>query len=57
MVTVCCVCKKTKNKNRWQKQAIIHGKVLSHGYCPHCYELIINKLHNLEAQSKYHDNP
>ena len=38
MITICCVCKKIKCRDGWEKQSGIEDyEYLSHGYCPECY--------------------
>lgn len=43
MKTVCCICEKTKNGNNWTNTTCDHNEVLSHGYCPECFQKIISK--------------
>lgn len=55
MVTVCCVCNKSKTNDGWINTNIEESETLSHGYCPHCANQVrkeINeykRLHRLEA--------
>lgn len=44
MKTVCCVCQKTKISNGWRKQMISNYKEVSHGFCPVCYEVTMQKI-------------
>lgn len=53
MKTVCCVCQKTKNKKGWGKQSITESKELSHGYCPDCYQEIIQTIRS-KVNGKFH---
>lgn len=43
MKTVCCVCEKIKNGNSWIKSKRYHNKVLTHGYCPECFQEVLNE--------------
>ena len=51
MITICCVCRRTKSQQGWIEQFHSEHVELSHGYCPRCYLQTIKKLadHNLHA--------
>lgn len=53
MLVICCVCRKTKNRNRWSKKVSGAGESLSHGYCPQCYQKMIDKVNAFFAQAEY----
>ncbi len=44
MVTVCCVCQKTKTDDGWIHRRHAHEELLSHGYCPVCAERVLEEL-------------
>lgn len=46
MQVICCVCHKTKKHKGWAKQAARSGAQLSHGYCPQCYQQMMEKVEN-----------
>lgn len=54
MQKICCVCKKTKNRNRWVKKLIASGKALTHGYCPQCYRQVIEKIEGYSGGIELH---
>ncbi|MCK5341385.1 MAG: hypothetical protein KAJ60_09940, partial [Desulfobulbaceae bacterium] len=43
MKTVCCVCQKTKYRNRWVKEMHLDLKT-SHGYCPQCFNKTMKEI-------------
>lgn len=50
VTTICCVCKRVKNGDAWELKPVDGEALLSHGYCPSCYEnaqLKIEKLLNI----------
>ncbi len=53
MQVVCCVCHKTKNNHRWTKQAIKSGMQPSHGYCPQCYQQLMERVENFFVMNNY----
>ncbi|MBU0673627.1 MAG: hypothetical protein KJ950_03180 [Proteobacteria bacterium] len=46
MKTVCCVCLKTKIKDRWLKRTTVKGVSISHGLCPKCYGDTIRSIYD-----------
>jgi hypothetical protein len=46
MQVICCVCLKTKKQKGWAKQAARSGVRLSHGYCPQCYQQMMERVEN-----------
>ncbi|HEX9714919.1 MAG TPA: hypothetical protein VGA28_04420 [Desulfurivibrionaceae bacterium] len=44
MQVICCVCLKTKQPKGWAKQAARSGGQLSHGYCPQCYQQMMERV-------------
>ena len=46
MLTICCVCNKTKHKNAWVNEPLPEDIIFSHGYCPQCYEKQKQKIAN-----------
>lgn len=44
LVTACCECKKLLVEGQWvdEHDVEIGDALLSHGYCPHCYEIAVN---------------
>lgn len=46
MQIICCVCQKTKSHKGWTKQAAGSRAPHSHGYCPQCYQQILEKVEN-----------
>lgn len=46
MQVICCVCHKTKNHKGWAKQTARSGGQLSHGYCPQCYQQMMERVTN-----------
>lgn len=46
MQVICCVCLKTKQPKGWAKQAARSGGQLSHGYCPQCYQQMMERVEN-----------
>jgi len=46
MQVICCVCLKTKKQKGWAKQAARSGVQLSHGYCPQCYQQMMERVEN-----------
>ena len=54
MQKVCCVCKKTKSRNRWVKKLISRGKDLTHGYCPQCYRQVMAEINNNLGNMELH---
>jgi len=46
MQVICCVCHKTKKPKGWAKQAARSGTQLSHGYCPQCYQQMMERIEN-----------
>ncbi len=52
MQVICCVCQKTKSRNLWRKKAADPGTKLSHGYCPHCYQQLLERVHNHSASQE-----
>ena len=44
MITICCICRKTKKDSRWKKQPIVSDNEVSHGFCPDCFTMIIKKI-------------
>jgi len=53
MQIICCVCHKTKNHKGWAKQAVRSGAPLSHGYCPQCYQQMLEKIENFFAMNGF----
>jgi len=45
MTVQCCKCKRVRINNRWTAAT---GKeaVVSHSYCPKCFEAARNEIHN-----------
>jgi hypothetical protein len=41
MITICCVCKKTKKNNLWETRPIPNQTHISHGYCPQCFRKVL----------------
>lgn len=37
MLTICCICNKTKHNSDWVDEPLPEDTILSHGYCPQCY--------------------
>ena len=56
MTTVCCKCFKTKTANGWSKATPQDADLLSHGYCPHCYQETIKKIYDYRPQQANHAN-
>lgn len=44
MVTVCCICQKTKTEQGWIALRHAQEEMLSHGYCPACAERVLEEL-------------
>lgn len=45
MLTVCCVCKRTKRQGAWiLEYSEPVGKPVSHGYCPDCFDDLMEKF-------------
>lgn len=51
MITVCCVCQKTKRDKGWYITTQAKNVVVSHGYCPDCFANLQIKMF---AVSKVH---
>lgn len=45
MRTICCVCHRTKGSNGWKKQKAAGEIRISHGYCPDCYQQVIQQVY------------
>lgn len=44
-VTVqCCMCNRTKIENGWLMQPTEDGHMVSHGYCPECFEKSMREI-------------
>jgi len=45
MLTVCCVCKRTKKQETWDDYSgeSTH-ELVSHGYCPDCFSELMTEL-------------
>ncbi|MDG4474591.1 hypothetical protein [Thiovibrio frasassiensis] len=47
MQVICCVCHKTKKHNSWAaKRSANSGDQRSHGYCPGCYQQMMERIEN-----------
>ncbi len=57
MTTICCKCLKTKTDNGWTKTDSRDANILSHGYCPACYQETIKKIQNYRQQPSEHTSP
>ena len=44
MQTVCCLCKRTKDDDRWVEKIVSYTKKMSHGYCPECFQKTMTKI-------------
>ncbi|RUM35558.1 MAG: hypothetical protein DSY50_04390 [Desulfobulbus sp.] len=45
MLTVCCVCKRTKKQEAWGDYSIESTcESVSHGYCPECFSALMTEL-------------
>jgi len=44
MRMICCVCHKTKGANGWVKHFVLQSKMVSHGYCPQCFQVTMEKV-------------
>ena len=52
VVTVCCVCHKTKNhRGEWidKEPVISRDVIISHGYCPACRDKAIEEIRRLHT--------
>lgn len=49
MVTICCVCHKTKTEKGWEFRPQPETESLSHGYCPVCAEKTLAELRECQA--------
>lgn len=62
MITVCCVCRRTKFQEGWRAARIPQGAILSHGYCRECGERLMSQIEQWLAQRQntqrqYHQIP
>lgn len=48
MVTICCVCQKTKTEGGWILQSLPKEAVPSHGYCPECAEKAMREIREFQ---------
>lgn len=46
MTTVCCICNKTKKENSWEMMPIPYDRLVSHGYCPGCFDVVNKEIFN-----------
>jgi len=53
MKVICCVCHKTKDHNGWTYQPDRPGIPLSHGYCPKCYQQMMQKFERFFGIGNY----
>ena len=38
MTKMCCICNRTQIENSWEVKPTTSGEIVSHGFCPDCYE-------------------
>ncbi|MEA2084583.1 MAG: hypothetical protein U9O82_10165 [Thermodesulfobacteriota bacterium] len=54
MRTICCVCKKIKCGDGWEKQSGIEDyEYLSHAYCPECYSKMMENFFKSSFGKKF----
>ncbi len=45
MLTVCCVCNRTKQEEEWGMEYLGPASLeVSHGYCPDCFDELMEEL-------------
>ena len=49
MVTICCVCQKTKTEDGWINQPQPLHELPSHGYCPICAQKALEEIREMQA--------
>ena len=51
MIFQCCVCRKIRLNEIWLKvdSATICNKVISHGYCPSCFNAALIEIETMKA--------
>lgn len=52
MVTVCCVCNKTRTSDGWVQCLLPEHEPASHGYCPVCNEEVLKELNRFITLNK-----
>ncbi len=52
MVTVCCICRRTKSEKGWINQLHSEHVELSHGYCPKCYLKTIREIEDFHVEAQ-----
>ncbi len=53
MRVVCCNCNKTKEQGQWVKLPLGDNNMLSHGYCPKCYNEAVQAIHTFFKRPDY----
>jgi hypothetical protein len=49
---VCCLCKRTKDEDRWVEKIVAYSKKMSHGYCPECFQKTMTQIRNNTPQAE-----
>lgn len=50
MERICCVCRKVEQGGQWNKTPVPVGQKVSHVYCPHCYNELLDEIERYAMQ-------
>ena len=51
MTRICCVCKKSEFEGQWKRMPAGAVHKMSHGYCPLCYEIVMDEIERFALQT------